>query len=93
MMYNWLTPGSIVASIVIFVELSIFLAFYKDVIFASITFANYFGMIIVTWNQVMIERKVADNDMATTNALSYSLITVINFFIESFKEIFNPQKV
>ena len=47
--YNWLYPYCAVAVIFMFMELSIFLAFYKDVIFSLVTLANYWGMIVETW--------------------------------------------
>ena len=48
-MYNWLYPYCCAAVIIIFIELSIYLAFYKDVIFASVTLANYLGMMVETY--------------------------------------------
>ena len=51
-MYNWLYPYCCAAVIIIFMELSIFLAFYKDVIFSLVTLANYCGMMLETWYTV-----------------------------------------
>ena len=51
-MYNWMYPYCCAAVIIIFMELSIFLAFYKDVIFSCVTMANYWGMMIETWYTV-----------------------------------------
>ena len=48
-MYNWLYPFCSAAAIIIFFEMSIYLAFYKDVIFASVTLANYLGMMVETY--------------------------------------------
>ena len=48
-MYHWLYPFCSAAAIIIFFEMSIYLAFYKDVIFASVTLANYLGMMVETY--------------------------------------------
>lgn len=55
-MYNWLFPGSIAALSLLFIEMSIYLAFYKDVIFASTTAVLFSGILLVTYKEELIEK-------------------------------------
>ena len=47
-MYNWLVNASIVFTVLLFVEASIYLAFYKDVIFSMGTLLVFSSIILMT---------------------------------------------
>lgn len=52
MMYNWLVPWSIASTFIIFTEVSMYVAYYKDVVFGFVSLVNYAGMLMMTWQQI-----------------------------------------
>jgi len=68
-----------VAFMLIFVEMSIYITYYKDVMFSLVTLANFVGMLIVSREQETQEQKA--NGMAgllqTTKQIRVWLIVMV----------------
>ena len=56
-MYNWLVSTSIFFTVLLFVEASIYLAFYKDVIFSLGTLLIFSSIILITVENYDLQHK------------------------------------